>query len=101
MTLYRGQVMSEQELDKLKHSVGSLTSTNSFFSTTLVKDVAKGFLIRQTAKRGELKPVLFEITADSPVKSIIFADIEEYTRIKGEHEFLFNIGAVFEVDEPA
>ncbi|CAF1451560.1 unnamed protein product [Rotaria sordida] len=96
MTLYRGQVISEQELDRIKHSVGSLISTNGFFSTTLVKIVAINFL--QQAKRHDLQQILFEIKADSSLKSVVFADVEELSRIKGEHEVLFGIGAVFKIE---
>ncbi|CAF0863240.1 unnamed protein product [Didymodactylos carnosus] len=46
----------------------------------------------------EMKPILFEITADSSLKTVIFADIDKYSRMKGEQEVLFSLGAVFKID---
>jgi hypothetical protein len=96
MTIYRGQVMSNEELDRLKHSVDKLVSTNGFFSTTLRKTVAMKFLGK--IKSDKDQQILFEITADSSVKHVVFANIEDLSLIKGEHEVLFSIGAVFRID---
>ena len=41
------------------------------------------------------KLVLFEITADPRLKSVIFADIETSSHMQGEKEVLFSLGAVF------
>lgn len=96
LTLYRGQVMSDEELDKLKHSVGTLVSINGFFSTTLGQTVATKFLGK--SNRDKHQEVLFQITADSSVKDVIFANIEDLSVVKGEHEVLFSVGAVFRID---
>ncbi|CAF3914590.1 unnamed protein product [Rotaria sp. Silwood1] len=98
MILYRGQVMSDEELNKLGHGVGNFISTNGFFSTSLVKQVATDFLQHAKGKCNELKQVFFEIIADSTVKSVVFADIEWLSLKKEEHEVLFSIGAIFKIE---
>jgi hypothetical protein len=87
--VYRGQKMFDEELDRLKHNVGSFISTNSFFSTTRDKTIAMNFF--NSSKRHELNSVLFEITANSANKSSVFADIEMFSHYKGEHEVLFSV----------
>ncbi|CAF1166857.1 unnamed protein product [Adineta ricciae] len=96
MTLYRGQVMSTEELDRLKRNVGTLFSMNGFFSTTRTLNVAKNFL--ESSRRDGLQPVLFEITADSNIRHVVFADIEQLSNIDGEDEVLFSIGSVFKIE---
>ncbi|CAF1532749.1 unnamed protein product [Didymodactylos carnosus] len=71
--LYRGQLMSKQELDRMKSSVGKYISMNSFLSTTLDRQVAVRFL--RQPKDG-LGPVLFEIEIDPLLQDAKpFADI--------------------------
>lgn len=43
LTLYRGQLMSIFELEKLKNNIGSLLSCSSFFSTSFNKHLAKTY----------------------------------------------------------
>jgi hypothetical protein len=43
--LYRGQLISDEELDILKQSKGKLISMNSFFSTTLNRQVGLFFIL--------------------------------------------------------
>ncbi|CAF1000108.1 unnamed protein product [Didymodactylos carnosus] len=97
LTLYRGQLLSIQEFEKLKQSIGVLISTNGFFSATKDINIALVF-ISGTSDTDELKPVLFEIQVDSNLKTVVFADIDKYSGMQGEKEVLFSLGAVFKID---
>jgi tetratricopeptide (TPR) repeat protein len=92
--LYRGQVMSKEEVEILKNSVGNLISINSFLSTTVDRYVALGFLRDDT---NDLEQVLFEITADPRVTTKPFADITPFSYFKGEKEVLIMVGSVFRI----
>ncbi|CAF0907703.1 unnamed protein product, partial [Didymodactylos carnosus] len=95
LTLYRGQRMSNEEFDKLNASAGCLISTNGFFSTTRDIQVALGFIQSHSE---EHKTVLFEIKVDCRLQTVVFADIEDYSQMKGENEVLFSLGTVFKID---
>ncbi len=94
LTLYRGQEMPTEEFEKLKQSIGIPISPNGFFSTSRYLSVAISF-IADRHDTDEKKTVLFEITADPQLESTIFADIEAYSRMQGENEVLFSLGAIF------
>ena len=80
LTLYRGQKMPRDKLEKLKQSVGISISPNGFFSTSRHLTVALSF-ITDYHDTDLKKVVLFEITVDPRLKSVIFADIEAYSRM--------------------
>ncbi|CAF0902157.1 unnamed protein product, partial [Didymodactylos carnosus] len=98
LTLYRGQYMSENEIDKLQHNQHSLISTNGFFSTTRGKDIAMSFANKHNC-RTDVTSVLFEIRASTKLKKVVFADIAAIGAFDYEKEVLFSIGAVFLIDE--
>jgi tetratricopeptide (TPR) repeat protein len=95
--LFRGQKMSEEELEKFQHSKGSLISPNGFFSTSINRDCALNFMKERMCDG--FVPILFKIEADSTVQSTVFAYIEHLTAKKGECEVLFSIGSVFKVND--
>lgn len=96
MIVYRGQRMIDEELKRLKQGIGSLISTNAFFSTTRDRAVAMDFV--KSSKRHEFQSVLFEITADSSSRSSVFGNIERFSHYKEECEVLFGVGAVFKIE---
>ncbi|CAF1269401.1 unnamed protein product [Rotaria sordida] len=98
LILYRGQQISENEIDKLQHNQCSLISTNGFFSTTRSKEMATSFATT-SAMRGDVTPVLFQIHASTKLKNVVFADITTLSEFSGEQEVLFSIGAVFRIDK--
>ncbi|CAF1368465.1 unnamed protein product [Rotaria sordida] len=92
--VYRGQIMSTEEFEKLKQNVGILVSVNGFFSTSRDLNVALSF-IAGSYDTDERRLILFEITIDPQLKSVIFADIEKYSHMEDEQEVLFSLGAAF------
>ncbi|CAF4676879.1 unnamed protein product [Rotaria socialis] len=94
--LYRGQLMSNDELQVLQDSTGQLISINSFLSTSVHKHLALQFL-NQSSASNSIERVLFEITAD-PVAGIKpFANIRPFSAFPEEEETLFMLGSIFRV----
>ena len=93
--VYRGQVMSIDELNTLRGSVDNFISINSFFSTSTNRHQALGFL-NSTEITGDLCRVLFVIDADPQVvKSKPFSDISSLSYFSKECEVLFMMGSIF------
>ncbi|CAF1166905.1 unnamed protein product [Rotaria sordida] len=95
LTLYRGQTMSIEELDKLNNSIGILISTNGFFSTTRDIQIALEFLAPHS---DDQTTVLFEIKADCRLQTVVFADIDNFSQMEGEQEVLFGLRSVFKIN---
>ncbi|CAF1098451.1 unnamed protein product [Adineta ricciae] len=94
--VYRGQMMSSDELEILRRSIGKLISINSFFSTSLDRETASTFLTSSS----DLHRVLFVIDADpAVVMSKPFADISKLSDFAAEREVLFMSGCIFRLDE--
>ncbi|CAF3433708.1 unnamed protein product [Rotaria socialis] len=93
--VYRGQFMTEHELDKLKNLKGNLISMNSFLSTTRSRCLAGWFLGEAT----NAKPVLFEITINPEFNGMEeFADVSSSSSFPPEEEVLFMLGSIFRID---
>jgi len=93
--VYRGQVMSIDELNTLQQSIDNLISINSFFSTSTNHQKAVGFL-NSSEITSDLCRILFVIDADPRlVKSKPFADISSLSDFSDECEVLFMVGSIF------
>jgi len=93
--VFRGQVMSIDELNTLRRSINNFISINSFFSTSINRHKALGFL-NSTEITSDLFRVLFVIDADPrSIKSKPFADIRSLSYYPDECEVLFMIGSIF------
>ncbi|CAF1298003.1 unnamed protein product [Didymodactylos carnosus] len=102
--VYRGQMMSLRELDRLRKSIGDIISMNSFLSTSLDRQLAE-FYVEGAAigSHGELDsvPVLFEIDAHPSVASTEkpFANISQFSEFaEEEQEVLFMLGSVYRLN---
>ncbi|CAF3550380.1 unnamed protein product [Rotaria sp. Silwood1] len=96
VTLYRGQMMSKDELKILRNSKDKFISINSFFSTSTERFVALRFL---DSSADELKQVLFEIHANPSVTTKPFADITKLSYFTNEKEILVMLGSIFRIDD--
>ncbi|UJR17649.1 hypothetical protein I4U23_004545 [Adineta vaga] len=102
--VYRGQLMSKQELNGLRKSLGNIISMKSFLSTSLNKQLALMYL-GENDDRNELSlnRVLFEIDIDEQNCSTFerpFANITEFSYFgEVEQEVLFMAGSCFHVVE--
>lgn len=96
--VYRGQIISSDELNMLKECLGQFISVNSFFSTSI--DETRALLYSNHAlSLSNLERVMFEIDADpGMITTKPFADISRYSEYPDEKEVLFMLGSVFRLD---
>ncbi|UJR24269.1 hypothetical protein I4U23_027236 [Adineta vaga] len=94
--LYRGQLISINEFKSLQNSINKFISINSFFSTTLNRDVALFFLGDPDDTNKNYQRILFEIDADPNIEGIKpFANITLLSYYPDEEEVLLMIGSIF------
>lgn len=96
--VFRGQFMSEEEINRLRSSRNRLISINAFFSTSKTKAKALEFINHRHEEEHHehCHHVLFTIKADSPFTSnTVFADIAKLAYFDYEKEVLFMVGSIF------
>ncbi|CAF5056602.1 unnamed protein product, partial [Rotaria magnacalcarata] len=67
VTVYRGQIMSGDEIKQFRKSVGSIISLNSFLSTSSKREVAEEFAVQSMelcSSSSDSVGVIFKIEAD-------------------------------------
>ncbi|CAF1273675.1 unnamed protein product [Adineta steineri] len=97
--LYRGQLISNEELEILRTSIGQLISMNSLLSTTLNREQALKFLCRSKISDDEHR-ILFEIDADPQLTGIKpFAEIANLSYYPKEEEVLLMLGSIFRLND--
>ncbi|CAF3947010.1 unnamed protein product, partial [Adineta steineri] len=96
LTLYRGTQIPKEEFEKIKENVGKTISTNGFLSTSRNINVSLVF-IPTNAQSNDFTSVLFEIKVNPLLKTVIFTDVGDKSRIKGEEEVLFNLNSLFKI----
>jgi tetratricopeptide (TPR) repeat protein len=99
LILYRGQRITKSEIDRFKQNIGSFIAINGFLSTSRNRAIATIFLRQRLSELSPIQSVLFEITTDSSVKSVIYADIQHLSEITDECEVLFTLSSVFQLKE--
>ena len=97
--VFRGQLISKDEVNRLKSSKGQLISMNSFLSTSTNRKKALEFAISRPPPNEKLAPILLEINVDLAAKSKPYADIKHLSAFAEEEEILFMFGCVFRIDE--
>ena len=103
ITAYRGQMMSQRELNEWCHWKGKLISMNSFLSTSQKLDIVleKFLNNNKSTESNDLVPVLFEINANPQVlcsstdKNRPFAHVAHLSEYREEAEVLFMVGSIF------
>lgn len=98
-TLYRGQQMKYEILEKIKRKVGSFFSFTSFLSTTTNKNLALIYA-GNTNDNENLAAVLFQLSIDANRINCPFAKIDSLSYFgQVEEEYLFSMGSVFKIEE--
>ncbi|CAF0948806.1 unnamed protein product [Didymodactylos carnosus] len=92
---FRGQAMSKNEIMHFQEQ--EILSVNTFFSTTLDRQQALGFIFGGVADTHRFRSVLLEIDADKFVDSSPFADISAVSQMPHEQEVLFMPGTILRV----
>ncbi|CAF0841363.1 unnamed protein product [Didymodactylos carnosus] len=83
LTVYRGQGIHANELEKLKNNLGGLLSFNSFLPTTTNPNVALMFV----PNTSDIQSVLFEINADNHPDTKPFCNIQERSQSMKKKSF--------------
>ncbi|CAM4837065.1 unnamed protein product [Rotaria magnacalcarata] len=97
LRVYRGQLVSNDELQTLKASLGQFISMNSFLSTSLDRRLALSFLTSSPVT-GDLQRILFEIDLDPTLAGIKpFANITSNSFFADEQEVLIMLGSIFQL----
>ncbi|CAF1039811.1 unnamed protein product [Didymodactylos carnosus] len=98
VNVYRGQMMSVEELQKLLNNVGGFISINTFLSTTIDCGVASEFS-GTGAGRPLFESIVFdiEVTEDSATIKP-FAEVQNFSHMKDENEVLFSVGTVLKIE---
>ncbi|CAF0822656.1 unnamed protein product [Adineta steineri] len=100
--LYRGTIITRNEVEQLQANVGQLIATNTYWSTSRKKSVAYAY-INGCQNDTDRMVVLFQIECNlrNEENSVIFADISGSSNFPEEKEVLFDIGAVFRIESVA
>jgi tetratricopeptide (TPR) repeat protein len=98
-TVYRGQLMFNDEFDKkIRDNINGYFSVNTFLSTTTIKDLAIIYAGRDDHCIGAEQSVLFHIDIDKTVNKFPYANISKQSAFEDdEEEILFTMGAVFRI----
>jgi tetratricopeptide (TPR) repeat protein len=91
LCVYRSYLMSIEEIELVKNSLGEFLSINGFFSTNIHREQAISYL-NNSDITNDLEKVLFEIVAD-PHRP--FCNITSFSYFSGEEQILFTLGAIF------
>ncbi|CAF2993781.1 unnamed protein product [Rotaria sp. Silwood2] len=99
LVVYRGQIMSNNEFEKIKKSKGSLLLFNNFLSTTIDREVALKFT-NNVRDDSHLAKILFDIEIDPSVSKNSFALLKFVNQCSVcENEILFPMHTIFHVSE--
>jgi hypothetical protein len=88
LTVYRGQVLSKANFEKLVEAKGGLMSFNNFLSTSNQRKPSLRFATSASTKT-DMVGILFVITIDPFVSGTPFASIKNVSYYKTEEEILF------------
>lgn len=98
--VYRSYLLSNDEFDLFKESVGEYMSINTFFSTYLDRKDALSYLNDYEYDNNSMIKVLFSINIDSRlIKVKPYANITIHSQTTNEEEILFSLGSIFQIDK--
>lgn len=94
-TVYRGQGMISEELEKVKTSVGGLLSFNSFLSASIDAKTSMKFA-KIAVAQANLVQIIFQMEIDPKNSSVPFAVLKQ-SAFEDESEILFSMHTVFRI----
>ncbi|CAF1323118.1 unnamed protein product [Adineta ricciae] len=95
-TVYRGQGLPHTDFRELRNTIGGLMSFNSFFSTSMQRDVSFSYA-KSNADNPKLVGILFVIQVDPSQSTTPFALVGNRGRFLQENEVLFSMHTVFRI----
>ncbi|CAF0719528.1 unnamed protein product [Adineta steineri] len=97
LTVYRGQQLTQNELQFLKLNINSFISMNTFLSTTINKEAALMFA-GDGSERPQIESVIFEIIIDISKSDRPVADISKLSHMQHEDEVLLSMSMIFKIN---
>ncbi|CAF1395721.1 unnamed protein product [Adineta ricciae] len=94
ITVYRGQCIGNEEIDKLQGKEESFIAFNSFLSTTLNEEVANAFGGGGFSTNSETHSFLI---IEIETTTNMCCDLSKYPGFPDEEEYLFMIGTIFKI----
>ena len=100
ITLYRGVLITTNELEILKANVGKLFSANSYWSTSRSRSYALSFA-KKAMYHSDVVALMYEIICDLQDQddSVVYADVADLSDFPEEQEVLFDAGSLFQIEE--
>jgi tetratricopeptide (TPR) repeat protein len=95
-TVYRGQGMSQADLEKIIKTKDGLIFFNQFLSTSNDRHVAAMYA-ESNAQNPKLKSIVFDMKIDTSILSTHFADLKNVSCFHCEMETLFSMHSVFRI----
>jgi pentatricopeptide repeat protein len=96
--VYRSYLMSNEEIQFFKNSVGEFLSINGFFTTNLHREQTISYLNNPDITNDHEK-VFFEIAADPHTDSNKpFCNITSLSYFSSEEQIIFTLGSIFRLD---
>ena len=89
LRVYRGQMMSMDEIGEIKEVDSPGIIINSFTSTSLNRDLALFYLNQSARPEDQLQSILFEIELDTRDRSLPFGDISHLSQFASENELQY------------
>jgi hypothetical protein len=96
-TVYRGQSLFEEDLEKIRKTKDGLIAFNNFLSTSKRREVSVAFALSSLQRNPAIFGVLYVMNIDPKKATNSFASIESVSAVKGEDEVLFSINSVFRI----
>ncbi|CAF1573617.1 unnamed protein product [Rotaria sp. Silwood1] len=97
--VYRSYLLSNDELDLFKESIGKYISINTFFSAYIYRNDALDYLNNYIYDNDKLTKILFKIDIDPHLTKIKpYANITIHSQTSNEQEILFSLGSIFRID---
>lgn len=94
--VYRGQLMTFEEIQQMRTNINGLISINTYFSTSIHSSVASNFSGGGLG-RPYFESVIFTIRIRQNITDKPFAFIQNFSYMSQEGEVLFSAGTVFRI----
>lgn len=95
--VYRGQLLTTDELNRMRENVGEFLSMNSLLSTSQSEETALMFTTTISQCTSDVRPVLFRIEIDTRMETKPYSNISHLSQFYDENEVLIMAGAMFRI----
>ncbi|CAF1556652.1 unnamed protein product [Adineta steineri] len=98
-TVYRGQCVSEVDMEKIRETKGGLIAFTNFLSTSKQREVSMNFALLSLRKNPSDVGILYVMNINPRKATTAFASIDSVSALKGEDEVLFSMNSIFRIGD--